>query len=88
MTTGANVTVAVVDTGIAYDHPDLAPNVWTNPADPTNGIDDDGNGFVDDVHGADFMDEDSQPGGRRRPRQPRRRHHRRQGQQRHRRSRA
>ena len=61
VTTGANVTVAVVDTGIAYDHPDLAPNAWTNPADPKNGIDDDGNGFVDDVHGADFINEDSNP---------------------------
>jgi subtilisin family serine protease len=61
VTTGANVTVAVVDTGIAYDHPDLAPNMWTNPADPKNGIDDDGNGFVDDVHGADFINEDSNP---------------------------
>jgi thermitase len=61
VTTGANVTVAVIDTGIDYAHPDLAPNMWTNPADPANGIDDDHNGFVDDIHGADFVDEDSNP---------------------------
>src|SRR4051812_14845893 len=60
-TTGANVTVAVVDTGIDWAHPDLAANMWTNPADPPNGVDDDHNGFVDDVHGADFVNEDSNP---------------------------
>jgi subtilisin family serine protease len=61
ITTGANVTVAIVDTGIEYTHGDLAANVWTNPSDPPNGVDDDHNGFVDDVHGADFVDEDSNP---------------------------
>ena len=59
--TGANVTVAVVDTGVDYAHADLVPNSWTNPLDPANGVDDDQNGFVDDVHGADFVDEDSNP---------------------------
>ncbi len=44
--------IAVVDSGIDYLHPDLAANVWTNPGEiPGNGIDDDGNGVVDDVHG-------------------------------------
>lgn len=61
VTTGANVTVAVVDTGIDYSHADLAPNAWTNPADPPNGVDDDHNGFVDDVHGADFVHGTSNP---------------------------
>ncbi|MGE3977250.1 MAG: S8 family serine peptidase [Nitrospira sp.] len=57
-----NVTVAVIDSGIAYDHPDLAPNIWTNPKEiPANGIDDDGNGLVDDVHGWDFHMNDSDP---------------------------
>jgi subtilisin family serine protease len=61
VTTGANVVVAVVDTGVDYAHADLAPNSWANPADPPNNVDDDHNGFVDDVHGADFVEEDSNP---------------------------
>lgn len=57
-----NVIVAVIDSGIAYDHPDLAPNIWTNPEEIAgNGVDDDGNGFVDDVHGWDFLMNDSAP---------------------------
>lgn len=44
--------VVVIDSGIDYTHPDLAANVWTNPNEiPGNGIDDDGNGVIDDVHG-------------------------------------
>ncbi len=52
-TTGStNIVVATVDTGIDYNHPDLAANVWTNPGEiPGNGIDDDGDGVIDDVHG-------------------------------------
>ncbi len=66
-TTGSGaVTVAVTDTGIAYDHPELAPNIRLNPGETgagreTNGIDDDGNGFVDDWRGWDFIDNDNNP---------------------------
>src|SRR5579872_1817 len=54
--TGTGVIVAVVDTGIDFTHPDISANIWTNTAEiPNNGIDDDGNGYIDDVHGWDFI---------------------------------
>ena len=58
VTTGKKrVRVAFLDTGIWFDHPALQHAIWTNPGEiPGNGIDDDGNGFVDDVHGWDFLD--------------------------------
>lgn len=48
------VYVGVIDEGIQWTHEDLAANMWTNPFDPIDGIDNDGNGLVDDVHGWDF----------------------------------
>ena len=49
------VVLASMDTGVDYRHEDLAANIWTNPGEiAANGIDDDGNGFIDDVHGYDF----------------------------------
>jgi subtilisin family serine protease len=57
-----DVIVAVVDTGIDYSHPDLAANMWVNPGEIAgNGVDDDGNGFIDDVHGYDFVNNDGDP---------------------------
>lgn len=56
-----NVVVAVLDDGIELNHPDLAANIFTNANDPVNGVDDDSNGFVDDVHGWDFWDGDNDP---------------------------
>lgn len=52
-----DVIVAVIDQGVKYDHEDLADNMWINKGEiPGNGIDDDGNGYVDDVYGFNFVD--------------------------------
>jgi subtilisin family serine protease len=62
-TTGSpNVVVAIIDTGIRYTHEDLAANMWKNAGEIAgNGVDDDANGFVDDVYGWDFFYNDSDP---------------------------
>jgi subtilisin family serine protease len=61
-TTTSNTVVAIIDTGITWGHPDLDGNVWTNPGEiANNNIDDDGNGYVDDVRGWDFANGDNDP---------------------------
>ena len=57
-----SIIVAVIDEGIEYSHPDLAPNIWVNEAEKNgvSGKDDDGNGYVDDVYGYNFADNSSQ----------------------------
>ncbi len=58
----AAVVVADIDTGVDYAHPDLAANMWRNPGEIAgNGMDDDGNGFADDVYGYDFVNTDADP---------------------------
>lgn len=58
----SDVIVAVTDTGIRHDHQDLAPNMWHNPAETAgDGIDNDGNGVIDDVFGLDAYDDDGNP---------------------------
>lgn len=52
----ASVIVGVIDTGVDYTHEDLAANMWVNPGEtPGNGLDDDGNGYIDDVHGINVI---------------------------------
>ncbi len=51
-----NVIIGIIDTGVDWDHEDLESNIWNNPGEiPDNGIDDDGNGYIDDVRGWDFV---------------------------------
>ncbi|MBI5020719.1 MAG: S8 family serine peptidase [Ignavibacteriales bacterium] len=62
----SSVVIAIIDGGVEWAHPDLAANIWTNPGESgggkeTNGIDDDGNGKIDDYHGWDFGVGDNNP---------------------------
>ena len=60
--TGKNIVVAVLDTGVYYNDFDLKDNIWTNSKEiPGNGIDDDGNGYIDDLMGWDFISDDNKP---------------------------
>ncbi|MCP4712007.1 MAG: S8 family serine peptidase, partial [Planctomycetes bacterium] len=56
------VIVAIIDSGVNWHHPDLAANIWQNEAEiPDNGLDDDNNGYPDDIRGWDFWDDDNDP---------------------------
>ncbi|KKS33603.1 MAG: Peptidase S8 and S53, subtilisin, kexin, sedolisin [Parcubacteria group bacterium GW2011_GWC2_42_13] len=60
--TASNLKVGIIDTGIDYSHGDLISNIWVNPGEIAgNGIDDDNNGFIDDIYGWDFINEDNDP---------------------------
>jgi subtilisin family serine protease len=59
----ATVPLAIADTGVDWDHPDLNGHIWQNTADPVDGSDNDGNGLVDDYHGWDWVNGESGPSG-------------------------
>lgn len=57
-----NIVIAIIDEGVTLNHPDLDANIWQNFGEiPDNNIDDDGNGYVDDVNGWDFLENDNDP---------------------------
>ncbi len=61
-TASSEVIVAVVDTGVDYNHRDLQGNIWVNSGEiPDNGVDDDGNEYIDDIYGYDFINDDGDP---------------------------
>ncbi|AOE49532.1 S8 family serine peptidase [Kangiella sediminilitoris] len=57
-----DIVVGVIDTGFDYTHPDLQANIWVNPNEvPDNGVDDDGNGYIDDIHGISAINDNGNP---------------------------
>jgi subtilisin family serine protease len=59
---GEGVTIAFMDTGIDLDNPDLQPNLWVNPGEiADDGVDNDGNGYIDDIHGINLVERDKTP---------------------------
>ena len=56
-----NMIIAVSDSGLKMNHPDIASRIWTNPNEILNGIDDDGNGLIDDINGWDWNNNDNNP---------------------------
>ncbi len=57
----SNIKIAIVDDAVLTSHPDLSANIWINPNETINGIDDDGNGYIDDINGYDVSDNDNNP---------------------------
>lgn len=55
------LVIGAIDTGIDYNHPDLTANIWTNPGEVANGLDDDGNGYIDDLQGWNFNADNNNP---------------------------
>jgi subtilisin family serine protease len=62
-TADTNQIISIIDTGVDWDHPDLDDNIWINRAESTGieGVDDDGNGYIDDIRGWDFINDDNDP---------------------------
>lgn len=58
-TGSSSIVVGIIDEGIEFTHPELSANIWTNPYDPVDGIDNDQNGYIDDIHGWDFANKDN-----------------------------
>ncbi|RLA93629.1 MAG: hypothetical protein DRG69_06745, partial [Deltaproteobacteria bacterium] len=56
-----SIVIAIIDTGVDWDHPDLSANIWNNTDEAIDGNDTDGNGYVDDIRGWDFVNNDNNP---------------------------